>query len=587
SAPPPSFHFYSSQQRLLSPELTGRSWGVFLQPGMGDQEQLMGAGSAAWTRACCVPAVIREEVRQLFLLAGPLVLTQVMNYTLNFISSAFSGHLGKCELGAISLAASMIGVTGVAVGTGLSMACDTLIPQMYGSKKLKRIGVVIQKAILILMIFLCPCWALFINTEKILLAAKQDPEVARLCQLYVKIFIPALPAVFLYQIQVRYLQNQGIIMPQVLIGLVTNVLSVIMNYIFLMVLKLGVLGSACANLIAQYCQIAFLLAYIRWRKLYLHIWGGWTVDCLQEWGPFLQLAIPSMVMFCIELWAYEIGSFLAGLIDQVQLGAQAVILQFLTILYMIHVGIGMAAGVRVGVALGAGLPQQAKVSALTALVCTGCVALILMALLLLLKDVIPKIFTNDRQIIDLVSSIIPILAPFHLCDAIGTGVAGGIIRGIGMQKIGAIANLVVYYVIGIPVGISLMFAVKLGILGLWVGLAVSTFLLSVFALTVIFRMDWTAAAEEAQERTGLRARLGPDTAAELHTTADSGVTGDTSGLFQSSEETAQPVGSPLVVVGSLSQDILSPAQLIVRRGLLVLGALVTLAVGIAVHFTEL
>ncbi|XP_072099062.1 multidrug and toxin extrusion protein 1-like isoform X2 [Mobula birostris] len=577
---------------------------------MGDQEQLTGAESAAWTRACCVPAVIREEVRQLFLLAGPLVLTQVMNYTLNFISSAFSGHLGKCELGAISLAASMIGVTGVAVGTGLSMACDTLIPQMYGSKKLKRIGVVIQKAILILMIFLCPCWALFINTEKILLAAKQDPEVARsdvlrahppkhnrqthiaktfywLCQLYVKIFIPALPAVFLYQIQIRCLQNQGIIMPQVLIGLVTNVLSVIMNYIFLMVLKLGVLGSACANLIAQYCQIAFLLAYIRWRKLYLHIWGGWTVDCLQEWGPFLQLAIPSMVMFCIELWAYEIGSFLAGLIDQVQLGAQAVILQFLTILYMIHVGIGMAAGVRVGVALGAGLPQQAKVSAMTALVCTGCVALILMALLLLLKDVIPKIFTNDRQIIDLVSSIIPILAPFHLCDAIGTGVASGIIRGIGMQKIGAIANLVVYYVIGIPVGISLMFAAKLGILGLWVGLAISTFLLSVFALTVIFRMDWTTAAEEAQERTGLRARLGPDMAAELHTTADSGVTGDTSGLLQSSEETAQPVGSPLVVGGSLSEDILSPAQLIVRRGLLVLGALVTLAVGIAVHFTEL
>ncbi|XP_078278522.1 multidrug and toxin extrusion protein 2-like [Rhinoraja longicauda] len=430
---------------------------------MEDQEQLTEVMDTSRIRFCGNPAVIREEVKQLFLLAGPLVLTQVMSYSLNFISSAFGGHLGKYELGAISLATSVISVTGVAVGTGLSMACDTLISQLYGSRKLKRIGVVLQRAILILMVFCCPCWALFINTEKILLAAKQDPEVARLCQLYVTIFIPAL-TLFLYQIQVRYLQNQGIIMPQVLTGMVANVLSVIMNYSFLIVLKLGVVGSACANLICQYCQTIMLLVYIRWRRLHVNTWGGWTSDCLQDWGCFLRLAIPSMIMFCIEFWAYEIGSFLAGLIDQVQLGAQVVIFQFLTILFMIHVGIGMAAGVRVGMALGAGCPQQAKTSAMTALVCTGCVALVLMTLLLMLKDVIPKIFTSNRQIIELVSSTIPIVAPFHLCDAIGSGVASGIVRGIGMQKVGAIANLVAFYIVGIPVGIALMFAAKIGIL---------------------------------------------------------------------------------------------------------------------------
>ncbi|GCB83382.1 hypothetical protein scyTo_0023572, partial [Scyliorhinus torazame] len=68
------------------------------------------------------------------------------------------------------------------------------------------------------------------------------------------------------------------------------------------------------------------------------------------------------------------------------------------------------------------------------------------------------------QIIKLVSKTIPILAPVHLCDAIGSGVASGIVRGTGKQKIGAVANLVVFYVVAIPVGISLMFSAKLGIL---------------------------------------------------------------------------------------------------------------------------
>ncbi|XP_078404047.1 multidrug and toxin extrusion protein 1-like [Cetorhinus maximus] len=181
---------------------------------MDDQEQGSAAGNvprvtlSGGILSRCFPAVVREEVKQLFLLAGPLILSQVMIYSLNFISSAFSGHLGKYELGAVSLATSVISVTGVAVGTGLSMACDTLISQTYGSKKLKRIGIILQRGVLILFIFCCPCWALFINTEKILLGTKQHPEVARLCQLYVKIFIPALPAVFLYQLQVRYLLNQ-------------------------------------------------------------------------------------------------------------------------------------------------------------------------------------------------------------------------------------------------------------------------------------------------------------------------------------------------------------------------------------------
>ena len=43
--------------------------------------------------------------------------------------------------------------------------------------------------------------------------------------------------------------------------------------------------------------------------------------------------------------------------------------------------------------------------------------------------------------------------------------SGGILRGTGNQKVGAIVNAIGYYVIGLPVGISLMFATKLGVIG--------------------------------------------------------------------------------------------------------------------------
>ena len=39
---------------------------------------------------------------------------------------------------------------------------------------------------------------------------------------------------------------------------------------------------------------------------------GWSIEGLLDWGPFVKLAIPGMLMFCIDWWSFEVGSFLMG-----------------------------------------------------------------------------------------------------------------------------------------------------------------------------------------------------------------------------------------------------------------------------------
>ncbi|XP_048449087.1 multidrug and toxin extrusion protein 1-like isoform X1 [Rhincodon typus] len=158
-----------------------------------------------------------KEVRELSRLAGPVFFSHLMVFNISIVSSVFCGHLGKVELDAVSLATAVINISGISIGVGLSSACDTLISQTFGSKNLKRIGVILQRGILILLLTCFPCWALFINIEHILLAFKQPPEVANLTQLYVKIFIPGLPATFLYELETRYLQNQVCLLNKCLI----------------------------------------------------------------------------------------------------------------------------------------------------------------------------------------------------------------------------------------------------------------------------------------------------------------------------------------------------------------------------------
>ncbi|XP_072326330.1 multidrug and toxin extrusion protein 1-like isoform X2 [Scyliorhinus torazame] len=490
----------------------------------------------------------------------------------------------------------VISITGTSVGIGLATACDTLISQTFGSKNLKRIGVILQRGILILSIACFPCWAIFINVKHILLACRQSPAVANLADLYVLIFIPGIPAIFLYQLQIKYLQNQGITMPQVFTGLIANIINAIINYIFIFVLKLGVQGSAAANVISQYCQTILLFGYIRWKKLYVETWAGWTADCLQEWDQFTRLAIPSLLMLCIEWWAFDIGTFLAGLLDQNQLGAQTIVFQIELVQYLIPLSYGMAATVRVGNALGASDPEQAVNSAKVALCCIVCIALVIASILLAIKNVVGYIFTNDKEIAHLVSQVIPLNAAFYLIDSIA-GVSGGVLRGVGKQKLGAIGNLIGFYVIGLPIGISLMFKTKLGIIGLWTGMLICVVVQVAFFLTVIYRIDWNKATEDAlvnagvmrdvQTSTGTSAgqtqylSTGVDTgksaanpipnACELEPKVNNGRVSDKSSIL----------GAGVTTVG----EILTTKQLIIRRGLAFLTGPLILAIGLAIHFS--
>uniref|UniRef100_A0A3P8QUD2 Multidrug and toxin extrusion protein n=1 Tax=Astatotilapia calliptera TaxID=8154 RepID=A0A3P8QUD2_ASTCA len=498
-----------------------------------------------------VPLDYKHEMVQLLKLAGPVFISQLMSFLIGFVSAVFCGHLGKTELAGMMLAMAVINITSISIGYGLISTFDTLITQTYGSGNLKRVGVILQRGVLILLLACFPCWALLINTQSILLAVKQSTQVARLSQLYVKIFMPALPAAFMYYLQGRYLQNQGIMWPQVISGAIGNVLNAVINYILLSVLDLGIAGSAAANAISQYSLAVFLFLCIYIKGLHIPTWDGWSRDCLQEWGSFLHLALPSMLMYCLQWWLYEIAGFLAGVISETELAAQSVAYEVSTVVFMFPVGFSAAASVRVGKALGGGNTEQAKLSSKVSLLCALIFSCFLGAGIGIAKDVIGYIFTTERK---LLFAFLP-----------SQGVSGSIVRGAGKQKIGALCSLVGYYLIGFPIGVSLMFPVKMGIFGLWTGFLVSTSLQSMFFITFLCKLNWTKATEEALVRAGVQIT-------ERNTNGKQK-------KISFIEERPEPLNSDERALGAMA---LSTRQLVLRRGATVLLMFVILAAGVII-----
>ncbi|XP_074045345.1 multidrug and toxin extrusion protein 2 [Macrotis lagotis] len=540
-----------------------------------------------------LPEGFLAEVSSLFKLSGPLFLYQLLIFMIFVVSTVFCGHLGKLELASVTLAVAFVNICGVSVGYGMASACDTLMSQTYGSTNKKHVGIILQRGILILLLCCFPCWALFINTEQILLLLRQDPDVSRITQEYVMIFLPALPAVFLYILEVKYLQNQGIVWPQVLSSILGNGVNGLANYIFVYILNLGVPGSACANTISQIIQAIVLFLYIVVRKLHLETWGGWSLECLQDWEGFLSLAIPGMFMICIEWWAYEIGSLLIGLLSVVELSAQSIIYEVSTVMYMIPLGFGSAVCVRVGNALGAGDTQAAKRSSITGVLCTVGIFLVIGSLLSIFKNVLGWIFTNDEEVNALVSWVMPVYIVYNLFESLCC-VCGAVLRGTGRLVFGATVNAIGYYGIGLPLGAVLVFVIKIGVIGLWLGMLVCVILATITFIIYTSRINWKLAAEEAQKRTGFHQPESQSTTTSPRQgpgkeTFSSVATGSNPGIIltkYSKTESQADLLPPLESTSTFSPpcNVLSLRQLVFRRGISLLVAVIVLILGVLVRF---
>ncbi|TRZ00945.1 hypothetical protein DNTS_004786 [Danionella cerebrum] len=590
----PSVRFDRNQVRIRTQTIMDVSRSQAATSSMEPSAKLFCCG---WVQRC-LPLAYREELYHILRMTGPLLVCRFLNFLLFFVVTMFCGRLGNTVLAGYAMASATINVTAAATGLGLALACDTLVSQTFGSKNLHRVGVILQRGILILTLFSLPCWALLVNTQPLLLYLGQDTEVARIAQIYVVAYLPAIPAMFIYQLQLSYLQNQGVIKPQMYAAAVCNVANVIANYFLLYWWDFGVYGSAAANAFAQVFNCLALFAFIRWQRLHEKTWGGWSLEALQDWGSYMKLAIPSTLMTCFEWWIYEVGGFLAGMLSEVDLAAQHVVIMLAYINYMIPLGMQGAACVRVGNALGAGETAAAILTSKVSLISAAVIAILQGFVLASTKTVIGYIFTSDETIADLVSELLNIYCPLQFFNGI-LCVGMGVLLGTGQQKIAAIANLFGYYCIGLPASIVLTFTAGLQVAGFWLGLLIAVFLLAIFFTVAIFKLNWKKMTKEAMDRTGKSANgaanatvtteFCPNPRNSFYQVVLNAENGN-GYMVVSSQDHEERIDSTVVPDGLNVPDteaktpaMLSCSQLIIRRGLTALMALLVLTGGVLIH----
>ncbi|KAL5112011.1 Multidrug and toxin extrusion protein 1 [Taenia crassiceps] len=446
-----------------------------------------------------MPSISRsyfEELRNLITLACPLMLTQFLRFICPFLSIMICGHFSREELDAASLASTVINVLGLCIDMGFSTASETLFSQTFGSSKRKLMGIILQRALVIMTLLFITLACIHVNIEGLLLMARQDPLISSLAAEYILFFLPGLYCDFLFMTLSRYLTSQNLVRPMMLAASAGTIFTVLTQPAVYR-LGLGLRASACflslSFAVMLSCEVLYIFVY----RIYSETWAGWDfAAAMSEWGIFFKLGIPGILMIGFEEWCLELSTFIAGTISDAVLGAQAIVFQIQSFIYMVPLGICTAVNVRVGQGLGAFDPQRAKHTYTTALLSVFGIVITTAVPIVLLRNKIPYLFTTDKEVVEEAEKLFPMLLIFQFCEGLG-GVSEAVLLACGRQFLGAITIFLGYYVVGLPLGLLLTYKFEIGIIGMWVGLATGFFLTDCVYTFTALRTDWKEQSRRA------------------------------------------------------------------------------------------
>jgi len=428
-------------------------------------------------------------------LAVPVVLSELGWMAQGVVDNIMVGKLGPAAIGAVALG-NAVYYTPSLFGIGLLLGLDTLVSQAYGRKDHDDCHRWLAQGVYLACIVTPPLMVLIAALSYGFTRFGVIPEVAVLSGGYLRILNWGTLPLLLYGGTRRYLQGVG----QVRVITATYVLANLLNWFGNWVLiygkfgmpALGVNGSAISTCISRIAMAAALLGFA-WRyerkrghPLFRH-WAGPQLDRLRK---LIRIGAPAAGQIVLEVGAWNLSTFAAGYLTPVALATHAIALNYASVSYMVPLGVSAAAAVSVGHAIGAGDPARARRAGWLALALgTGFMLMAAVAFWVAPKPLI-SLYTRDPRVLAVGPSLLWIAAAFQIFDRIQT-VCTGALRGLGETRVPMFANLVGYWVLGLPLGFILCFVLKWGIYGMWIGL---TLALIIISMTLLLRWRKDSAA---------------------------------------------------------------------------------------------
>jgi MATE family multidrug resistance protein len=428
---------------------------------------------------------IRREITPMLRLALPLIMAELGWMFMGVVDTIMVGHLPQpaVTISAVALGQVLYNTIGFGVA-GVLLGLDTYISQAHGAGEWDAANRWLLHGIVLSAMLSAVLTAVVWVGPLAMARLPVDREVMRQAIAFLNALNWGTVPLFLYMVFRRYLQAFNHVRPIAAAVVSANLVNVGLDWLLLFghrwdvaghvvsIKAYGVVGSAVSTALARLYLAAFVGAAVWWLDR-RHHYGLTKAERTLDWDRLMRLVklgAPIGGQIFVEISIFAAVTALIGTLGTVPLAGHEIALNSVAFTFMVPFAISAAGTVRVGQAVGRGSTADARASGWTAILLGAGFMLCMAVLLVSMPVAIARWFTHDALVVAAAVPLLMVGAAFQFFDGVQV-TATGALRGVGITKSGLAAQVLGYWIIGLPVGIWLGFTRKWGAVGLWVGLA--------------------------------------------------------------------------------------------------------------------
>lgn len=420
----------------------------------------------------------RREAKTQTLLALPILGGQLAQTANGFVDTVMAGRVSAADLAAVALGAS-IWVPVFLLMTGILMSATPILARHLGAACYHRVNPIAQQTLWLALLLGLLAALLLRSMAPLLDWMAVDPLLQPRVIGYLDALSWGMPGAALFLALRSYTEAMQHTRPVLLISVAGLLINIPSNYVLIYgklgLPALGGVGCGWATSLVFWAMALLMAGYVRRHPAYdkARLSGHQRHF---EWHTVMQilrLGLPVGLSIFFEVSIFAVIALLIASLGPVVVAGHQVALNFTGLLFMIPLSLALAVTVRVSHARGQQQIQQVRLATFSGLALTALIGISSASALLLLRQHIPLLYTDNRQVQQLASELLLFAALYQVSDAWQVTVSGAL-RGFEDTRVPMLITLLAYWGIGLPVGYSLAMTSTwwpaMGPAGFWVGL---------------------------------------------------------------------------------------------------------------------
>jgi MATE family multidrug resistance protein len=421
--------------------------------------------------ATALPATERAgSVREVAVLAYPIVLTQISHTVMHVVDSIFVGRIGAAELGALGFAGIWLW-TVFCVFNGALNGVQTFVSQAHGAGDHRACGRWAWQALWGVAPPMAATMFGFAAAAPALLAwLAPTPELVQPVIDYVRMRPIGFVGLTLWIALSAFFRGVGDTRTPLVAALVAEAVNAVLAYGLVLghlgLPKLGIAGAGVATSTAEWVGALVLLGAFLRPRVRREYATGIVGPRIAEIRRFLWTGAPIGGQWLLDMSSFALFTTLVARMGTASMAANQSMMSLLSLSFMQAYGIGLAATTLVGRYKGGDDLASATRSYHSAMKLGIGLALGIAALFLLAPELLIRMYTDDAEVLALARPLLALGAAFQLFDALQI-VAGGALRGAGDTRWPFLVQTTLAWVLRLP--LAWLFAITLGygVVGAW------------------------------------------------------------------------------------------------------------------------